>query len=655
VVTSPPQPGPDFSLDDVRDVVFHTDADGRWTYLNAAWTEVTGHPVAEALGRGFLEFVHPDDRQRNLELFEPLIRREKDHCLHEIRYLRRGGGFRWIEVHARLTLADDGSATGTTGTLRDVTARREAAEAHRRLNEALRDNEARLRLALAAARQVEWEYRAPDDVLTAGPEWLEVTGVPLGTAAAHQAWILATHPEDRARVEGAIRGALAVAGDRLDVEFRVHTVDSQVRWLRVSGRATEHGEGGSPLRLSGLVMDVTELHSLQESLIAATRLAAVGTLAAGVAHEVNNPLAWVKGNLDYALERLQGAPPGALDPAELGTVLREACQGVERIGSIVKALRSLGRGEDSTERSAVDVRGEILSAVQMIRSQVLQRAQLVVEVPAELRPVSAGSSELGRVFLNLLLNAAQAIPEGDPARHLVAVRARDQGPEVVVEVSDSGTGVDPAIRDRIFDPFFTTKPPGVGTGLGLTMVRSIVNACGGRVELRSSPGQGTTFRVALPAAQPRPEPPPAEAEQPAEAGGGARHTVLIIDDEPLVGRSIQRWLGRRHEVAVLTSGAELLRLLEEGDRWDVVLCDLTMPDPDGIALYESVRTRAPELAHRWAFITGGVVSDRATTFLARQEVPTLHKPLEPGAVLELVDHLAGAAAAGARAYPARPT
>ena len=113
-----------FSPDDVRDVLFHTDAEGRWRFLNAAWAEVTGFSVEESLGRVFLEFVHPDDRQRNLEAFRPLIERRKDHCLHEVRYLRRDGGSRWIEVHARLTLGPDGAATGTTGSLRDLSERR---------------------------------------------------------------------------------------------------------------------------------------------------------------------------------------------------------------------------------------------------------------------------------------------------------------------------------------------------------------------------------------------------------------------------------------------------------------------------------------------------------------------------------------------------
>jgi len=760
--------GSGFSLDDVRDVVFHTDAQGRWTYLNAAWTEVTGFAVDDSLGRVFLEYIHPDDRQRNLDLFEPLIQRLKGHCFHEIRYLTRDGGFKWIEVHARLTVDADGSITGTTGTLRDVTARREAELSQQRLREtleesearfremangapvilwmsnakgenqfvnrkyeeffgvrpeqvyghkwtpyihpedapaylseviaavhgrsafqaevrvrrhdgawrwvsnhgqprfsasgeflghagialditdrkaiesALRDNEAKLRVALAAARQAEWEYDVEGDVWALGREWEEITRTPREQTTEQH--VQAIHPEDRPRAQTALRRAIEIGGDRIDVEFRVQSGHGgEPRWLRMIGRATDRDEGGRARRLSGVVMDVTELHSLQESLIAATRLASVGTLAAGVAHEINNPLSWVKTNLRYALEGLSAGPSDesgrAPDLAEVRSALDEAHQGVGRIADIVKAMRSLGRPDQSAQPSEVDVRSEILSAAQMARSQVLQRAQLDIDVPADLPPVSAKTSELGRVFLNLLLNAAQAIPKGSEAGNRVAVRACKQGAAVVVEVSDSGTGIEPSIRDRIFDPFFTTKPPGVGTGLGLSIVRSIVSAAGGRIEFDSTPNRGSTFRVVLPvsgqeASEPRPGPARLDPTEP-----GERRRVLVVDDEPLVGRSIQRLLGRKHEVTVLTSANEALRLIEHGQRWDAVLCDFTMPDLDGIALYEAVAARVPDLARRWAFITGGAVSERTTAFLEGQTVPTLDKPVEPSAAFELINRL----------------
>jgi PAS domain S-box-containing protein len=768
-----------FSLDDLRDVVFHTDADGRWTYLNSAWKEITGFAVAESLGRLFLDFVHPDDRKRNLDLFEPLIRRQKDHCFHEIRYLTRGGDFKWVEVHARLTLASDGSATGTTGTLRDVTARREAEATQRRLHETLQETEARfqamangapvilwmssaqgenqfvnhtyeeffgvkpgdangfkwtplihpadavgylsavedavrehkgysgevralrrdgswrwfachaqprlsasgeflghvgialdisdrkasedalreseeryrsseakLRIAMAAARQVEWEYDAEQDRWSVGPEWEEVTGLAGVEVASAKEWYRAIHPEDYPAAKSALRSALEIGGNRVGTEYRVRSADGTWRWIRASGRVTQCNEARKPLFVSGVMMDVTEIHSLQESLIAASRLASVGTLAAGVAHEINNPLAWVKNNLGYALECVPPAPTMRVDTkvdwAELRAALEEAHDGVRRIADIVRAMRSLGRPVDASQPDDVDLRAEVLSAVQMVRTQVLQRAQLHVDLPADLPPVRANNSELGRVFLNLILNAAQAIPEGDQALNLVSVRGGVEGSYVFVEVTDSGLGIEPNIRDRIFDPFFTTKPPGVGTGLGLTMVRSIVNSTGGRVVVESAPGQGATFRVVLPAspahAATRP-PAPAAPTQTATARP-ARCRVLIVDDEPLLGRSIERWLDRRHEVTVLTSGAEALRLIEQGARWDVVLCDFTMPDLDGIALYEAVLARAPALAQRWSFITGGIVSERTASFLVERAVPILHKPVEPPALFELIDRLA---------------
>ncbi|HVO18712.1 MAG TPA: PAS domain-containing protein [Anaeromyxobacter sp.] len=758
-----------FSPDDIRDVVFRTDAEGRWKYLNAAWTEVTGFSREESLGESFLKYVHPDDRKRNLELFQPLILRKKDHCLHEIRYLTRDGGFKWIEVHARLTLAADGSATGTTGTLRDVTPRREAEDAlqesetrfqamadgapvllflsnadgenifvnrayeeflgvrkeglpgnewrryvhpddappyfatleralrdkisfeaevrirrkdgawrwvatyarrrpsasgeflghvgfaldvtdRKTAERALRDSEARyrvseekLRLALVSARMVEWEYDVLGGVVFVGPQWEEVTGVALPQPVPLAQWERLVHPDDLGPVIAAQRRVFEEGCDRCEAEYRVRSRDGTWRWLRSRGRATVRAEDGSPRRLSGMIMDVTEVHSLQENLVAATRLASVGTLAAGVAHEINNPLAWVTTNLSYALERVDAAqreaPAPRPDLQELRTVIEETQQGTARIGSIVRAMRSLGRPTDPSEIGEVDVCAEVLSAVQMTRTQVLQRARMLVEVPSNLPKVAARSNELGRVFLNLILNGAQAIPEGDEAHNFVAVRARTEGRKVVVEVSDSGSGIAPSIRDRIFEPFFTTKPPGLGTGLGLTMARSIVDSAGGSLELDAGTGQGSTFRVTLPASAPSVVP-----ESAATSGIAVppkiRGRVLIIDDEPLVGRSLQRILERRHDVTVLASGNEAMRLIDRGECWDAVLCDFTMPDLDGIALYEMVSARAPEVAKRWAFITGGVVGDRTARFLAGHDVFTLQKPVEPSLVLETVDRLA---------------
>ena len=194
---------------------------------------------------------------------------------------------------------------------------------------------------------------------------------------------------------------------------------------------------------------------------------------------------------------------------------------------------------------------------------------------------------------------------------------------------------------RLFDPFFTTKPVGQGTGLGLPIARSIVDAAGGRIEVESEPGRGATFRVHLPvAAGPSA---PAAAPPAAAAPSPVRRRVLLVDDEPAVARAIGRRLARHHEVTVLHSADEALGRLEAGERWDALLVDLMMPGTDGIAFHERLAAAHPELLRHLAFQSGGAFGERATAFLAAHEVPLLAKPASLEEVLGLIERLAAGA------------
>jgi signal transduction histidine kinase/CHASE1-domain containing sensor protein/ActR/RegA family two-component response regulator len=540
---------------------------------------------------------------------------------------------------------------------------------------ALREGEARLRLANAASGQVEWDLEVATGHATIGPGWHRLTGhgaEPPGDLGAYLAHV---HPEDRASLGAAFEACLEGRTERVEQEHRLLQAGGAARWLRLRGQVTSLDAGGRPLRLTGTITDIDEVHALQERLLAATRLASVGTLAAGVAHEINNPLSWLHANLSLGLEVLDGeaaARPERL--AELRLLLGEALEGTGRIAAVVKAMRSLGRPEEAEEARPVDVRAELLHAVQMVRNQVQQRAALVLEIPEGLPPVRARTSELGRVFLNLLLNASQAVGDARPRPHQIDLRARAEGGEVVVEVSDDGPGIPAAVRERIFEPFFTTKPVGQGTGLGLPIARSIVAAAGGTIEVESTEGRGATFRVRLPAA---PTATPASgagathaaagarergaaadgprsggaATNGAAAPAGPRHRILLVDDEPSVARSLARWLERHHEVTTLPSAREALGRLDAGERWDAMLFDLMMPGLDGPAVHQALSERHPALLGRLAFITGGAFGERATSFLATHPVPVLTKPVELPRLLELVERLAAAAISDARSGP----
>lgn len=282
----------------------------------------------------------------------------------------------------------------------------------------------------------------------------------------------------------------------------------EVHWVHRSGRLVL-GEvvtfplvfEGQPARVS-IVRDVTERKHLREKLQTADRMASIGSLASGVAHEINNPLSFLLSNLRFVRDEFKELPEGwdALAKEQLKEIqeaLGEALEGGERVNEIIQDLRRFARGDDG-KRTPVNLHAVLDLCGNIARSQLRHRAQLV-KAYGELPPVHASESRLGQLFLNLIVNAAQAIPEGGDAKaHEVRITTWCEGADqVVVEVKDTGMGIPPENLHRLFDPFFTTKPAGVGTGLGLSISLNIVKAMGGRITVDSEPGKGTAFRVFL--------------------------------------------------------------------------------------------------------------------------------------------------------------
>jgi signal transduction histidine kinase len=522
---------------------------------------------------------------------------------------------------------------------------REAIEArfgNERLLESLRESEERLRLALAAANQAEWEYDVARDVLIVGPRGLgETRGGEWRLS--RSGWAELVHPDDRAEASAHVEACVAGRTASYESEFRARPPGDaeRWRWVRARGRVTHRDGAGRAQKLMGTLMDVTEVHSLQEQLVEAARLASLGKLTAGIAHEINNPLAWVSSNLSFIRDQLRGDPssPRAIDPS-LEEPLRDAMLGAERIGAVVKAMRTLSRATTDDRACDVDAGSELAEALRMVRNQLVQRAAVVVEVPERLPPVRAVPGELSRVFLNLLVNAGHAIAPGSAEENRIAVSARVAGPELIIDVADTGHGMTPEVRRRVFEPFFTTKPFGEGSGLGLAIVRSIVQASGGRIEVESEPGRGALFRVHLPIAAPR----AAEApEAPAQAAGEelrGRIRVLIVDDEQLIGRSLARLLAPEVAAEVVSSAPDALRRVDAGEDWDAVLCDVMMPSMDGIALYEALAARASSWADRVVFMTGGAFGVRAEEFVAETDVPIVAKPVEKRQLLKVLARVA---------------
>jgi PAS domain S-box-containing protein len=497
-----------------------------------------------------------------------------------------------------------------------------------RAEDLLRDSERRLARVLEGSRDAFWDWDLRNDDIVYSARWGDLTGGALrGTS---QEWRSGIHPDDAAPTWAAVVEHLEGRSEAYVAEFRFRARGGW-RWLQSRGKVVASDANGRPLRMAGSSTDVTERRSLQARLEMAGRLAAVGTLAAGVAHEINNPLAYVTANLRFVHEQLAAAaaPP---DRGPLAAAVADALDGAERVREVVRGLRRFAGPAEEGTRGPVDVAAEIEAAAGIARHEVATRARLVVDVSPGLPAVVMGPHELGQVVVNLLVNAAHAIPDGRAGEHAVRVTARAGTGTVAVEVSDTGVGIPPDVLPRIFDPFFTTKQVGSGTGLGLAICHGIVTGAGGTIHVRSEPGRGSTFRVELPAAlDGMPAAPPSAQPVP-----GARRRVLVVDDEPLVGGAIARLLSSDHEVEVLTSAAEAARRADAGERWDVVLCDLIMPDVSGMDLARRLEQSAPALARRLVFITGGAYTEASRAFLAARGRRWLEKPIDPKALRALV-------------------
>jgi CheY-like chemotaxis protein len=249
--------------------------------------------------------------------------------------------------------------------------------------------------------------------------------------------------------------------------------------------------------------------------------------------------------------------------------------------------------------------------------------------------VRGNDARLGQVFLNLLVNAAQAIPVGHAAENRILITVREQAGRVLVEISDSGAGIANDVLPRIFDPFFTTKPVGVGTGLGLSICHNIVTACGGELTVQSRVGEGSTFCVSLPAAHDLSQRPRVTTSLPVPATG-RRLRVLIVDDEPSVVRALQRAL-REHDLVAAFSGVEAIEVLDSGQRFDIVFCDLMMAQLSGMEVFDIVKRRFPEQQERFVFMTGGAFTQQAKDFLSGVTNPVVEKPFDIRAVRSLVN------------------
>jgi PAS domain S-box-containing protein len=429
---------------------------------------------------------------------------------------------------------------------------------------------------------------------------------------------------------------------------------------------------GSKTFLAGYTIDITdrkraehERQELHARLAQSDRLASMGMVAAGVAHEINNPLSYVLYNLESLVEDIPilseqfqqtndalirycintGSGPASdgrsLTPnpsffEDIVLRLKEALSGASRIKTIARSLGSFSRVE-SVRLQSVDVRSTLEQSIMMAFNEIRFRAHLVKDY-SQTPPVLATDGKLVQVFLNLLVNAAHAIDEGHVNENEIRIRTWFDSHQVCIEIRDSGKGIPNENRSKLFQPFFTTKGLGVGTGLGLAMCKKIVSDLGGTIDFESKLGVGTSFFVRLPCV-------PTDftatndrttniiTESPSLGG-----RILVVDDEEGIRNAIVHMLGRTHSIVTAASGEEAKRILETDLNFDVILCDLMMPKLSGMELHAWLAQKDQNVAKRVIFVTGGAFTPGASEYLARVGNLRIEKPFETDDFVRMVNN-----------------
>ena len=387
-------------------------------------------------------------------------------------------------------------------------------------------------------------------------------------------------------------------------------------------RVVEFEWDGQPSFLAA-IRDITRQRNLELQLLTSDRLVSLGTLAAGIAHEINNPLAALLANLSVASQQATNA---AGSRAELLEVLGDAREAGERIRQIVRDLRTFSRVEDD-DRTPINVH-RILDSVARMAWTEIRHSATVRKDYGDVPLVNVNEPRLSQVFLNLLVNAGQAIGPGhaDHNQIRIVTRVAFDG-RVAIDFHDTGPGIPPEVQRRLFTPFFTTKPVGSGTGLGLAICQRIVRGLGGEITFESEVGRGTVFTVLLP---------PAIGEAPSQPVCPAddlptepeRRRVLVIDDDLVILRSLNKVLRTEHDVTCFERASRALEVLLRGERFDVILCDLMMPEMTGMEFYARIEQALPAQAPRVVFMTGGAFTLEAREFLEKVPRHRLEKPFD---------------------------
>ena len=454
----------------------------------------------------------------------------------------------------------------------------------------------RLELAQKAGKTGSFEWNIQSNEVTWTAEVEALYGLAPGSFdGRYNAWIQTLHPDDRAKIEQELAQAVNI-GQGLDTEFRIICPNGEIRWIALKS-SLFHDDAGKPLRMIGIHMDITEKKQLEAQFLRAQRLESLGTLASGIAHDLNNILTPILAGvqlLELKLPNLNEQTKAMLHMLETSA---------KRGAELIKQILSFARGVEG-KRVSLQINHLLLEIEKIIQQTLPKSIDIDTDIPTNLWTISGDATQLHQVLMNLCVNARDAMPDGGTLQITAENLLIDEqyarmhldasvGPYVVVTVADTGTGIPPDIRDRIFDPFFTTKEVGKGTGLGLSAVLGIVKSHDGFVDVQSQVNKGSQFKVFLPASQSIV--PPSDDEL--ELLSGHQELILIVDDEAAICETTKITLEMfNYQVLTASDGIEAIALFAEyKDQIRGVLIDMMMSSMDGLTTIPLLRRFNPNL------------------------------------------------------------
>ena len=595
-------------VENIKEIIYQLDEFGNWTFLNPAWTTVTGFEVQSTVGTFFLDYIYQEDKEHNRQIFLKLIERKLDYFRYETRFLTKNGTVRWVEMYSQLTFNSDGSVLGISGTLTDITERKLSEMQIQRL---------------AAFPQVNpnpvLEFAANGSLSycnEAAREKAETLG---------KSDVLAILPAQAAEIvqsclqtgQTVLRQEVCLAGRTLTWSF-FPVVASQV----------VHCYGA----------DVTDVLNLEAQFRHAQKLESVGQLAAGVAHDFNNILTVIQGYSECLLMRCRGDQTTA-------SALKQISDASQRAAALTRQLLMFSR-KQVIQPKQVDLNAIVQNLATMLVRLLGEDIKLETSYGPNLPRILADSGMLEQIVMNLAVNARDAMPRG--GKLSIGITSLDIGEEYVsrkadsrsghfvrLTVTDTGTGMDRRTLDRIFEPFFSTKEVGKGTGLGLATVHGIVKQHQGWIEVASEVGVGTTFHIYLPAAT-APVQKSVDDAKPAQPVTGGCETVLVVEDEPVLRELVREILCQyKYRVVEACTGLEALRIWDEfNGEIDLLLTDMVMPEGlTGTELARQLRQRNPDLR---VIFTSGYSAEIMGSENLPGEALFLPKPYHPPQLARIV-------------------